>query len=488
MRKTIGIFFLALGCGWGASAQNETDALRFSSSDILGSARYTSLGGAFTALGGDATASLHNPAGLAVFRNNEFSISPSFHQNITNSSYYGQNTFSGKQNLSIGSFQIVGVQNLKKVGNWRNSAISFGVNRTQSFHEEMTISGQNVSSSILDDYTNTVNDEGIFYDDIYTHHPFDIYLAWYQLLIDTLPGESSVYGNASGSLPVDQTYVVRRTGAKRETFLNVAGNYNDKLYLGAGVSIVNVNYSNTATYSEFVDQSDTTTSLDEFSQTLYEDISGRGFVVNVGAIYRPTNALRLGLSLRTPEWIDMKTEFETENVTIYNGDAESILSPFIGEYRFRVNSPAKATIGAAYIYKKAGLISVEADVVDYRSIHMRGLTDSDPFTTENSAIESYLRPVVNIRSGVEVRITQFVSARGGAAFYGNPYTSAISNNSGFQVYSLGLGYRDDRYFVDGSYQLKLSSDQFYIYDSSLVDQATVNATDHRITCTVGVRF
>lgn len=487
--RNLWLTILGVGLCLGTSlAQNETDALQFSETNILGTARYTSLGGAFTALGGDATGSLHNPAGLAVFRNSEFSISPAYHLNATGADYYDQNTLSGKQNLNIASFHILGVQDLRQAGNWRSSAISFGINRTNSFHESYTVKGRDVPSSLLDDYTNVLNDRGMHYDDIITADPFDLYLAWYQQLIDTLSGETSVYGNASGVLPVDQTYTVTRTGAKRETFINLAGNYNDRLYLGAGISFINVSYNHQSTYSESIDQNDTTTFLDEYSQTFYEDISGRGTVINVGAIYRPIDALRIGLSLRSPEWMRLKTEFETENVSVFEGTAYNVQSPYIGDYRFRVNSPPKATLGIAYIYKKYGLISLEADVLDYRWMSMRGLTDGDPFTAENDAIDTYFRPTVNVRSGIEARITPFVSARLGAAFYGNPFTSEVQDNAGFRVFSTGLGYRDDRFSIDGSYQIRLSSDQFYLYDSSLVDQASVTNQDHLVTCTVGVKF
>lgn len=49
------------------SAQDITDALRYSQQDILGTARYRAMSGAFGALGGDLSALQINPAGSAVF-------------------------------------------------------------------------------------------------------------------------------------------------------------------------------------------------------------------------------------------------------------------------------------------------------------------------------------------------------------------------------------------------------------------------------------
>ena len=54
-----------------AGAQTEYDALRLSQSELTGTARYMSLGGAMGALGGDASAMKDNPAALGVYRSTE---------------------------------------------------------------------------------------------------------------------------------------------------------------------------------------------------------------------------------------------------------------------------------------------------------------------------------------------------------------------------------------------------------------------------------
>ncbi|MGL4598715.1 MAG: hypothetical protein ACRCYO_14455, partial [Bacteroidia bacterium] len=59
-------------------AQNETDALRYSRLGFGGTARSTAMGGAFGALGGDMSVICVNPAGLAIYRKNELTFTPSF--------------------------------------------------------------------------------------------------------------------------------------------------------------------------------------------------------------------------------------------------------------------------------------------------------------------------------------------------------------------------------------------------------------------------
>ena len=60
----------------GVLAQNVDDALRYSQVFYNGTARFMSMGGAFTALGADLSAIRLNPAGTGVFRSSEASLTP----------------------------------------------------------------------------------------------------------------------------------------------------------------------------------------------------------------------------------------------------------------------------------------------------------------------------------------------------------------------------------------------------------------------------
>ena len=51
-----------------ALAQSTVDAYTLSQSDLRGTARFMSMGGAFTALGGDLSTLNQNPAGVGISR------------------------------------------------------------------------------------------------------------------------------------------------------------------------------------------------------------------------------------------------------------------------------------------------------------------------------------------------------------------------------------------------------------------------------------
>src|SRR5512137_1242887 len=80
------IIFLTIS---GLFAQNVDDALRYSQIFYTGTARFMSMGGAFTALGGDLSTLSQNPAGIGVFRSSEISLSPQLFYNNTSASFNG---------------------------------------------------------------------------------------------------------------------------------------------------------------------------------------------------------------------------------------------------------------------------------------------------------------------------------------------------------------------------------------------------------------
>ncbi len=79
MKKTKLIILLLVTAINAGLAQNVDDALRYSQIFYNGTARFTSMGGAFTALGGDISTLNQNPAGIGLFRSSEIAISPQLH-------------------------------------------------------------------------------------------------------------------------------------------------------------------------------------------------------------------------------------------------------------------------------------------------------------------------------------------------------------------------------------------------------------------------
>ena len=81
--------------------QDLTDALRYSTGETQGTARFKSMSGAFGALGGDMSAVSINPAGSAIFNLSHGAMTIGT-QNISNNTLYGSNT----QQLNDNSFDM----------------------------------------------------------------------------------------------------------------------------------------------------------------------------------------------------------------------------------------------------------------------------------------------------------------------------------------------------------------------------------------------
>ncbi|MFA7042902.1 MAG: hypothetical protein WC186_00990, partial [Bacteroidales bacterium] len=88
-------------------AQGEFDVLKYSLTDITGSARYVAMSGAFGALGGDMSAISMNPAGVSVYRSSEFTITPSLCTTSTKS-HFDLSSSDSKEKMLINNFGYVG--------------------------------------------------------------------------------------------------------------------------------------------------------------------------------------------------------------------------------------------------------------------------------------------------------------------------------------------------------------------------------------------
>ena len=74
-----------------AIAQSPEDVLRYSYFPQHGSARNMAIGGAMGSLGGDINALFVNPAGLGLYKTNEFVFTPAFEFNNNKFNFRGTN-------------------------------------------------------------------------------------------------------------------------------------------------------------------------------------------------------------------------------------------------------------------------------------------------------------------------------------------------------------------------------------------------------------
>ena len=82
------LFLLLTGFTFNAAQSQEiNDAMRYAQDNLNGTARFRAMGGAFGALGGDLSSLNINPAGSAVFANNQVALTLSSYNTKNNGIY-----------------------------------------------------------------------------------------------------------------------------------------------------------------------------------------------------------------------------------------------------------------------------------------------------------------------------------------------------------------------------------------------------------------
>jgi hypothetical protein len=146
------IFFLLLtGLTVSVShSQDISDAVRFSQDNITGTARFRAMSGAFGAVGGDMSALSVNPAGSAIFNNNQAGLTLS-NQSIANKSrYFNDPQTQDKDNSFLlnqaGAIFVFNDRNPNN--NWNKIAIGVTYENTNNFNNNTFSAGWNPTNSI----------------------------------------------------------------------------------------------------------------------------------------------------------------------------------------------------------------------------------------------------------------------------------------------------------------------------------------------------
>ena len=129
-------------------AQSLAEILSISLEKPSGTARFESMGGAFGSLGGDLSSININPAGGAVFIDNEFGFTISVGNTKNNSLFFNNNETTNNFEFSLN--QGGGVWLLKNYGEGNINQVTFGINyQTVNSYEDMFDSkGKNTKNSI----------------------------------------------------------------------------------------------------------------------------------------------------------------------------------------------------------------------------------------------------------------------------------------------------------------------------------------------------
>ena len=482
MKKNLLIIFIFSGSY--LFAQTPDDALRTAWFTQNGSGRNTATGGVMGSLGGDITANHVNPAGLGLFKTNELVLSPGFNFNSNKLEYRGTNNSVQKNNFNYGTSGVILSSSNNNKRKWTSSAFAISVNQVANYNNHIQFSGYNNMSSFSEKYLEELTRDKADTNAALSNYIFGSSLAFRTYLIDTLSGPGGSVAGYQTLVPissgVNQSYDAITSGGYHEIALGLAGNMDDKMYVGGSLVIPVINYNRELVYAE---KDATNNPNNNFSSFEYkESLSSRGIGVGLklGMIYKPTDYWRIGFAFHTPQIMGYKDEVRSSMITNTENYAKTISetsdnlnSGNPGKSEYNLITPYRAIISASYVFREVqdtkmqrAFLSADLEYVNYRGSRFSAVDKANQalvnyYSLLNNEIKDYYKGNFNFRIGGELKFNVWMIRLGGG-YYGSPYSDANLKANKI-IASGGLGYRNHGIFIDLSYAHTFQQDVQFAY-------------------------
>lgn len=451
---TIAAFFAATLMANSQSLGYGDLGILFSKDDNNGTARFTAMSGAFGALGGDISSININPAGLSVFNKSEFVGTFNSRSTDITSTYYGSSKSTQNQFTNLSNIGAVLVFDSAFSKDWSKFAMAFNYRITKDFNNHFLTQG-NSGITTFSEFPLDNNDP-----------KFNYNIADEQRFNNTYFGELSEFNLAFSSV------------------------HQEKLHLGLSLNFYDLNFGQKSTLTEF----NSDANGNELDANLYQEniLTGTGFSLNAGFIYKANQNFRFGLSYQTPTWF---TEILEESNILNNdgffGDTEIVVSNdnviydnTSGNYYpsqtllYRLKTPSKLTASTAIVFGKNGLISLDYTNKNYTKTKLSGAD----FSPENQSFQDNYKNTNNFNIGTEWRFNR-VSVRGGYMFEESPDKAALSSDN-LKGYSLGAGYNFGNFKIDLSYADNNKTSAYNFYQGFNVNSTNLSQNNSVFTTTL----
>ena len=545
MRKTA-ITLLLMTVAAGAYAQNAYDALNFSENNYEGSARTVAMGNAFTALGGDLGAVTINPAGSAVAGYSQFAITPGLTFSTSTAQgvspyddgelpYFQKAMKSRMSRFSIPNFGLTFNWDTGRKSGLKSFTFGFVLSKTASWDEDIYATGTNSTTSFMGQLAAEATDQYMWADQLslqtnpyaYDDCPWKYVLGYNSNMIAPYGGDNDgdffvgaselIFDNGEIALggPLEQTYGRRVTGGKYDYVFNLGANISDYLFLGMNLGINTLEYNYDEYFKEVaVNPSDFEISFEDGTSMCFEKMrynngysaSGTGYFAKFGFIITPIAGLRIGGAIQTPTVTTIEEKWGMSGFTEFTGNSASQTeyTPE-GEFRYKLRSPMRANIGAAYTFGSFGVISADYEICNYGGMRFDGSSyDRDYFAEINQDILNRFGAAHSFRLGLEVKPSSSVAIRAGYNLNGCAEKTNSWGEKIDPVYtqnaSFGLGFSSKgSFFADIAARRTFLADELfmpyadYIYDADgYVTAPTPEIRNHKslwkMLLTVGWRF
>ena len=493
------------------SAQNMYNVSSIFENDLNGTARYIGMGGSMSALGADLSTMGTNPAGMAMYRRNDFSLTAGVNINTSKADYEGEITKSNDVNAFLGNASMV--ISLERDKDWLKFInIGLGYRRNNNLAGEFDMcaasngfSQQFVMRQLYDSRRFKYNELS---SDLYT----DYRASWLPLLAAdawlcdesgdnflTYPGDTILVWH-----PKELAYNEETRGGVHVVDFNVSANIKDRIYLGATLGVSSVDYSRYTSYSEYDDYKYAAIYTLENNMML----KGSGYNLKLGAIIRPFkySPFRIGVSVHTPTWYSLK-QYTWAVITdpwsnrFSTVDADRFGSELLVKSKLR--TPWRFNASMAYTFGTYLALNAEYEYADYSK--SKFTNHGSVNDAQNEEIRYNMTEQHTARVGAELNVEGFAVRVGynysTAPFKTEAYKELMSasvaetsteymNRYEKDVVTCGIGFSGKTFYFDMAYKLEMQKADFYpFYDAEVPNPgAKVNLINHSAMATLGMRF
>ena len=502
-----------------AVAQETYENTKLIDNDLNGTARYVGMGGAMEALGADISTMSTNPAGVGLFRKSKVDGSLS----VTSQEKY--KSFGNADKTALSFDQLGIVYSMKQ---WNGSYLNFGFNYRKSRNFNQILGAASVlngasqnkltylklSKGVVES-TNDLNYTQVDY-------LYDSHLIGEDGEIDGKPVRTYYYYPADRYIfdSGDKGYI-------GEYDFNVSGNLGNRWYLGLTVGIHDVHYNGYSEYAEHLEEN--AEGIDNMALIDSRKITGTGFDVKLGAIFRPIeeSPFRIGAYIHTPTFYDLTTS----NYTVLTDGKDAFNSS--ESLSFKVNTPWKFGLSLGHTVDNVLALGVTYEYADYGSMDSREKDGSyydswygDYYETSSSDksmnrhTERTLKGVHTLKVGGEVKVTPHFAVRAGYNYLSGMYDmndgykdgtiysqgsyyasqTAYTNWKATNRLTCGVGYSFNNFNIDFAYQYSTTKGEFHPFmnyyenavepsvNDNIANGVNVENNRHQFMMTVGYRF
>lgn len=540
--KSLSLFVASAFTATALCAQTAPEAVLLSGDDLNGTARFMSMAGAFSALGGDLSTLNQNPAGIGIYRSSEIGVTMNINMLSTKSTSGNLSATYNQTKVTCPNFGYVGTwktnSELMPYFNW---GVTYG--RTQDLTRRYGGDIPALRGSLSEYIAGFSN--GWSADELYSGTGFNPYLTtgapWLSILayngciinpLDPNDGDCATYhrllgnGTASGSFYVDQH------GYIDQYSINFGGNFVNMVYWGLGIGISDLSMDRYTSYSERISDGmvpyqtdphspvDVRTGSGAYTLESWQSVRGSGVNLKLGVILKPINEFRIGLAVHTPTWYSLQNESYASVSGNFSAVGQRPLSTYTdtndgyNDYiEWKLASPWRLIVGAAGVLGSKAIISADYEYRPYQSASTRS-SDGRDFYYVKEDLENYYQATSQVRIGAEYRLTSNFSIRAGYSYTSspvkgesvvnqllsspetrldtdNPYdtgtTPSFTLAQATNMVTCGIGYHYGMFYADAAYVHRSHSSEFRPW-SAPDNSVKLKDSDNTIVISAGIKF